>query len=116
MTRMEHLLLLGFIIIVVWFIFTILWPRLLLSVFKRAILVQGGGEGPIPINTLYTEPKAIFADPLHPPASASKLFTTGVNRDTLATTGWLDLSNGCTGPACPGDGWTLLQRAVHQSI
>ena len=92
MTRMEHLLLLGFIIIVVWFIFTILWPRLLLSVYKRAILVQGGGEGPIPLNTLYTEPKAIFADPLHPPTSASKLFTVGVNRDTLATTGWLDLS------------------------
>ena len=92
MTRTEHLLLLGFIIAVVWFIFTTLWPRLLLSVYKRAILVQGGGEGPIPVNTLYTEPKAIFADPLHPPVTASKLFTTGVNRDTLATTGWLDLS------------------------
>ena len=33
--------------------------------------------------------QALFADPLHPPASASKLATTGVNRD-----GWLDLAKG----------------------
>ena len=38
--------------------------------------------------------QALFADPLHPPASASKLVTTGVNRDTLLTVGWLDLSKG----------------------
>jgi hypothetical protein len=56
--------------------------------------VKGFGDGPIPVNTLYTEPKALFADPLHPPASASKLATTGVNRDTLLTVGWLDLSKG----------------------
>jgi len=60
----------------------------------RAILVKGGGDGPIPINTLYTEPQKIFADPIHPPATTSKLFTTGVNRNTLATIGWLDLSKG----------------------
>jgi len=94
MTPIEHLLLLGSIIVVTWFIFTYFWPRLLLSVYKRAILVKGLGEGPIPVNTLYTEPQAIFADPLHPPASASKLITTGVNHDTLSTTGWLDLSKG----------------------
>jgi len=94
MTHIEHLLLLGSIIVVTWFIFTYFWPRLLLSVYKRAILVKGLGEGPIPVNTLYTEPQAIFADPLHPPASASKLITTGVNHDTLSTTGWLDLSKG----------------------
>jgi hypothetical protein len=52
------------------------------------------GDGPIPVNTLYTEPQALFADPLHPPASASKLMTTGVNRDTLPTVGWLDLRKG----------------------
>jgi len=67
---------------------------MLLSVYKRAILVKGFGEGPIPINTLYTEPQTLFADPIHPPASASKLTSTGVNRDTLMTMGWLDLSNG----------------------
>ena len=77
---------------VVWFIFTTFWPRLLLSVYKRAVLVKGFGEGPIPVNTLYTEPQEIFADPIHPPASASKLTTTGVNRDTLMTMGWLGLS------------------------
>src|SRR5665648_670379 len=94
MTQTVHLLLLSSIIVVVWFIFTYLWPRLLLSVYKRAVLVKGLGEGPIPVNTLYTEPQAIFADPIHPPDSATKLATTGVNRDTLATTGWLDLSKG----------------------
>ena len=62
--------------------------------FKRAILVKGFGDGPIPVNTLYTEPQALFADPPHPPASASKLATTGVNRDTLITLGWLNLSKG----------------------
>ena len=60
--------------------------------YKRAILVKGFGDGPIPINTLSTQPQALFADPLHSPASASKLATTGVNRDTLSTAGWLDLS------------------------
>jgi hypothetical protein len=94
MTQLEHLLLLGSFVVVTWFLFTYLWPRLLLSVYKRAILVNGFGEGPIPVNTLYTEPQTLFADPIHPPASASKLTTTGVNRDTLMTMGWLDLSNG----------------------
>ena len=66
----------------------------MLSVFKRAILVKGFGEGPIPVNTLCTEPLALFADPLHAPASASKLATTGVNHDTLLTVGWLDFGKG----------------------
>jgi hypothetical protein len=77
-----------------WFLFTYFWPRLMLSVYKRGLLVKGFGDGPIPVNTLCTEPEALFADPLHPPASASKLVTTGVNRDTLPTVGWLDLSKG----------------------
>ena len=67
---------------------------MMLSVYKRAILVKGFGDGPIPVNTLYTEPQALFADPLHPPASASKLATTGENRDTFLTVGWLDLNKG----------------------
>ncbi len=94
MTDMEHLLLFGSFMVASWFLFTYLWPRMLLSVYKRAILVHGFGDGPVPINTLYTEPQALFADPIHAPASASKLITTGVNRDTLATAGWLDLSKG----------------------
>src|SRR5207249_884287 len=77
------------------FLVIYLWPRVLLSVYKRAILVKGFGEGPIPVNTLYVEPQAVFADPLNAaPASGSNLMTTGVNRDTLATVGWLDLRKG----------------------
>ena len=90
----EHLLIFGSCMAVGWFLFVRFWPRMMLYAYKRAILVQGGGDGPIPVNTLYTEPQALFADPLHPPASASKLWTTGVNRDTLLTVGWWDLGKG----------------------
>ena len=94
MTDIEHLLLFGSVMGAAWFLFTYFWPRMLLSVYKRAILVKGFGDGPIPVNTLYTEPQALFADPLHAPASTPKLATTGVNHDTLLTVGWLDLSKG----------------------
>ena len=90
----EHLLIFGGICAATWLLFISLWPRLMLSVYKRALLVKGFGDGPIPVNTLYTQPQALFADPLHPPASASKLATTGTNRDTLYVVGWLDLSKG----------------------
>jgi hypothetical protein len=94
MTHLAHLLLFGSIMVASWLLFTYLWPRMLLYVYKREILAKGFGDGPIPINTLSTEPQALFADPLHPPASTSKLATTGVNRDTLVAAGWLDLSKG----------------------
>jgi hypothetical protein len=90
----EHLLIFGSFMAVGWFLFILFWPRVMLSAYKRAILVKGGGDGPIPVNTLYAVPQALFADPLHPPASASKLLTTGVNRDTLLTVGWWDLGKG----------------------
>ena len=90
----EHLLIFGSVMVAAWFLFTYFWPRMLLFVFKRAILAKGFGDGPIPVNTLYTEPQTLFADPLHAPASASKLATTGVNHDTLMSAGWLDLSKG----------------------
>jgi len=94
--RMNHLRIFGSVAIVAWAIGTFLlvyfWPHLVSNLYKRAILSQGFGEGPVPINTLYTEPQALFADPLHPPTSASRLATTGVNRDTLLVVGWLDLS------------------------
>jgi hypothetical protein len=96
--KRKHLLIFGPVMVVAWVIGTFLliyfWPHFVSNFYKKAILVQGGGEGPIPINTLYTESQALFADPLHPPASASKLLTTGVNHDTLLTVGWLDLSQG----------------------
>jgi hypothetical protein len=94
MTKSEHLLIFFAIMIVVWFLFIYLWPRLLLYVYKRALLVKGFGDGPVPVNTLYTQPQELFADPLHPPESGSNLMTTGVNHDTLSTVGWLDLSKG----------------------
>ena len=68
---------------------------MMLYVYKRAILVKGFGDGPIPVNTLYTEPQKLFAEPLaSQSASGSNLATTGVNHDTLLTVGWLDLSKG----------------------
>ena len=95
--RMNHLLVLGSVATVVWVTGTLLlvyfWPHLVNNIFKKAVLSQGFGDGPIPINTLYTEQQSLFADPLHPPASASKLATTGVNHDTLLVVGWLDLSS-----------------------
>jgi hypothetical protein len=92
--NLEHWLIFGGFCVAAWLLFTYFWPRMLLTVFKRAILVKGFGDGPIPVNTLYTEAQALFADPLHAPASASKLATTGVNHDTLMTAGVLDLSKG----------------------
>src|SRR5512137_350609 len=92
--KYEHLLIFGGVCAAAWFLFTYFWPRLLLSVYKRAILAKGAGDGPIPVNTLYTEPQAVFADPLHTLASAPRVMTSGVNRDTLMTLGWLDLGQG----------------------
>jgi hypothetical protein len=91
--RYEHLLVFCSVAIAAWFSIIYFWPRMLLNVYKRAVLTKGF-EGPIPINTLGTEPQAVFADPLHPPASATKLATTGVNHDTLLTAGVLDLKYG----------------------
>jgi hypothetical protein len=96
----RHPLLFTFLLsaVIVWAMVTVFYmyyyPHLIYNAYKRGILVEGGGNGPIPVNTLYTEPQALFSDPLHPPASASKLLTTGVNHDTLLTVGWLDLSKG----------------------
>ena len=89
----EHWLIFGGVCGVSWFVFIYFWPSMLLSVYKRAILVRGFGDGPIPVNTLYTEPQKLFAEPLtSQTTSSSNLMTTGVNHDTLPTAGWLDLS------------------------
>jgi hypothetical protein len=94
MIIIEDLLIFGSVMAVAWFLFIYFYPRTVLYLYKRAILGKGFGDGPIPVNTLQTEPQTLFADPIHPPASASNLATTGVNHDTLATVGWLDLSKG----------------------
>jgi hypothetical protein len=96
----KHLLTFGSFMVVAWalgtFLFIYFWPHIVLNHFKKAILNQGFGDGPIPVNTLYTEPQSLFADPLHSllPPGSSNLMTVGVNRDTLLTGGWLDLSTG----------------------
>lgn len=90
----------GSAMIVAWvigtFLFIYFWPHLVNNIYRKAILDQGFGNGPVPINTLYTEPQALFAEPLHTtlPPGSSNLMTVGVNHDTLLTVGWLDLSNG----------------------
>ena len=91
--KLAQLLIFGAAGVAAWFLAIYFWPRLLLSVFKRAILVKGFGDGPIPVNTLYVESQALFADPLGA-TTGSKLATTGVNRDTLMSAGWLDLRAG----------------------
>jgi hypothetical protein len=88
----AHLLIFSGVCVVVWFLFIYFWPRLLLSVYKRAILVKGFGDGPVPINTLYTQPQRLFADPLTlQTTSSSNSVTAGMNHDTLLTVGWVDL-------------------------
>ena len=90
----EHLLIFSSVMVVVWLLVIYFWPRMLLYVFKRAILVKGFGEGPIPINTLYTQPQELFAEPLALQTGPSSNVAAGVNRDTLLTLGWLDLGKG----------------------
>jgi hypothetical protein len=96
----KHLLTFGSFMVVAWalgtFLFIYFWPHIVLNHFKKAILNKGFGDGPIPVNTFYTEPQSLFADPLHTslPPGSSNLMTVGVNRDTLLTGGWLDLSAG----------------------
>jgi hypothetical protein len=93
---LEHVFIFGSLIVVAWFLFIYFWPRLMLYVYKRGLLVKGFGDGPVPINTLYTQPQALFADPLHTslPPGSSNLMSYGTNRDTLYVVGWLDLSRG----------------------
>ena len=96
----KHLVTFGSVMVVAWalgtFLFIYFWPHLVNNIFKRAIVGQGFGSGPVPINTLFTEPQGLFAEPLHTslPPGSSKLMTVGVNHDTLLTVGWLDLSKG----------------------
>jgi hypothetical protein len=97
--KRKHLLIFGSVMLMAWVLGTVLliyfWPHFVSNIYKKAILNQGFGNGPVPINTLYTEPQQLFAEPLTAqPASGSNLMTVGVNHDTLLTVGWLDLSKG----------------------
>jgi len=93
--NIQNLLIFAAVVAVVWCVVIYYWPRLILSVYKRALLTKGFGDGPVPVNTLYTQPQRLFAEPLaSQTASSSNLMTVGVNHDTLLTAGWLDLSRG----------------------
>lgn len=96
MDHHKDLLIFIVVCILTWFTFIYFWPRMMLYAYKRAILVKGFGEGPIPMNMLYTEPQELFADPLHVslPSGSSDLMIKGVNHDTLYVIGWLNLSKG----------------------
>ena len=90
-----HLVLFGAVAIATWNLFIYLWPSFITRVYKRAILAKGFGDGPVPINTLYTEPQERFADPIAMQSAAgSNSVTAGMNRDTLYIVGWLDLKSG----------------------
>src|SRR6185312_1240162 len=91
----EHFILFSAVAASAWFLGVYYWPLLVLHIYKRAILVKGFGDGPIPVNTLYAQPQKLFAEPIaSQSAPGSKLHTTGVNHDTLLTVGWLDLRKG----------------------
>jgi hypothetical protein len=95
----KHLLIFGSVMVVAWVLGTFLllffWPHFVSNRYKKAILQQGLGNGPIPINTLFTEPQNLFAEPLTAqPSTGSNVMTVGVNHDTLLTVGWLDLHKG----------------------
>jgi len=95
----KHLITFGSVMVVAWvlatFLFAYFWPHFVNNIYKKAIVNQGFGDGPVPINTLYTEPQSLFAQPLAAQsASGSNLMTVGVNHDTLLTVGWLDLGQG----------------------
>lgn len=95
MTEYGHLLVFGAVAAATWSLTIASWPRLLLSVYKRALLGKGFGDGPIPVNTLSTQPQRSFAEPIAAQtASGSNVLTVGVNHDTLLTAGWLDLTRG----------------------
>jgi hypothetical protein len=98
LAKHKHLMAFGLVMVVAWatgtFVLIYFSPHFVNNIYKRAILDQGFGAGPVPTNTLYTEPEALFAEPLtSQSASGSNLMTVGVNHDTLLTVGWLDLSN-----------------------
>lgn len=78
--------------VIVWglgtFVFLYFWPPMTYSAYKRAIVVQGLGGAPIPVNTLYAVPTLAS-----PAAANSRLLATGTD-DVLYIGGWLDLSKG----------------------
>jgi hypothetical protein len=80
------------VVLIIWalgaFAFIYFWPLITTSGYKRAILKNGLGGGPIPVNTLYAGP-----DTASTSARGSGLMATGAS-DLLYLAGYLDLSRG----------------------
>ncbi len=78
--------------LVVWLVGTplliMLWPRITVSGFRRAIVGRGLGDGPIPVNTLYAAPGTSS-----PAGAGDSILATGT-QDLLYLGGWLDLGPG----------------------
>ena len=69
--NIQNLLIFCAVVVVVWCVMIYFWPSMLLSAYKRAMLTKGLGEGPIPVNTLYTQPQDFLQSPwLRKPARA----------------------------------------------
>jgi hypothetical protein len=88
----SNIVVLAVAAVIVWAIgtptFIYLWPRITVSGFRSAIVKRGFSGGPIPVNTLYAEPKVSSAS-----ASSGSIMGTGTD-DVLYVAGWLDLRNG----------------------
>ena len=89
---MEQLIVFFMVMAATWFVVIRYLPWMVLRVYKQAILNKGFEDGPVPINTLYTQSPTQFDNPFD--YKGSYLATTGTNRDTLLTVGWLDLEAG----------------------
>ena len=91
-SRGSQLTTLAVAAVIVWVLatpaFIYFWPRITVTGFKRAIVNRGFGGGPIPINTLYAEPKVSSGS-----ASNASLLGAGTD-DVLYVAGWLELRNG----------------------
>ena len=89
---MEHVLLLALIMIPTWFLVTYFWPRMLLSVLSERSSLQGLATA-LSLSIRSTRsPRPILQIRSWGQPQILRLATTGVNRDTLLTIGWLDLS------------------------
>ena len=65
--------------------FVVLWPRITVEGFRRAILRRGFGGGPIPVNTLYAVPERPSQS-----AASGGLMAAGTD-DLVYIGGWLDV-------------------------
>ena len=95
-TRLAHgwsnLIILAVAAVIVYLllvpVFIFLWPRFTVTGFKRVIVKRGFSGGPIPVNTLFAEPRISSAS-----ASTGSLMGVGTD-DVLYIAGWLDLRKG----------------------